>query len=231
MTTNQPDQLRIYIIRHGETEWTVSGQHTGSTDIPLTLKGEESVRRLGDQLRDVNFSHVFTSPMLRARQTCQLVGLAMQAGTDVDLREWNYGDFEGQTARQIILARPDWNLFRDGAPNGEAPLEVSHRADRVIHRLRELQGNIAIFTHGHFGRCLGVRWIGLGVETATCFLLGTVSVSILGYQHNCADEPAIYLWNSTELESKDLRAPVLMSMQQKALERWENEGGEEAKTA
>src|SRR5688572_32078742 len=133
--------MQLYLIRHGETAWSLSGQHTGRTDIPLTAQGEERVRELAECLRTVTFSRVFTSPRQRARRTCELVGLGAVAEIEPDLAEWDYGDYEGQRSIEIRKHRPDWNLFRDGCPHGESPTGVSDRADRLIARLGALQGN------------------------------------------------------------------------------------------
>jgi broad specificity phosphatase PhoE len=204
MTTSSPMPLRIHLIRHGETEWTLSSQHTGRTDIPLTEQGEQDARKLAAQLRDVRFSRVFTSPRQRARRTCELVGLEAVAEVEPDLAEWNYGAYEGQRSADIRKGRPDWNLFRDGCPRGESPVQVSERANRVIARLRALAGNIAIFSHGHFGRVLAARWIGLPVRQAQHFVLSTASLSILGYEHNLLEESAIVLWNAVSNEMVDI---------------------------
>ena len=187
---------RVYLVRHGETAWSLTGQHTGRTDIPLTDKGEGDARELAERLRGVSFSRVFTSPLQRARRTCELAALNKVAEIEPDLAEWDYGDYEGQRAGDIRKGRPDWNVFRDGCPNGESPAQVSKRADRLIARLRMLEGDLAIFSHGHFGRALAARWIGLQIEQAQRFLLSTASLSILGYGHNLAEEPAIVLWNA-----------------------------------
>ena len=187
---------RLYLVRHGETAWSLSSQHTGRTDIPLTEQGERDARELAERLRGVNFSRVFTSPRKRARRTCELVALNKVAEIEPDLAEWDYGDYEGQRAGDIRKGRPDWNVFRDGCPNGESPAQVSKRADRLIARLRMLEGDLAIFSHGHFGRALAARWIGLQIEQAQHFLLSTASLSILGYGHNVAEEPAFVLWNA-----------------------------------
>lgn len=196
--TSRPSVLsRLYLIRHGETAWSLSGQHTGRTDIPLTDQGEQDVRKLAERLRAVKFSRVFTSPLQRSRRTCELAGLDEVAEIEPDLTEWDYGDYEGQFSLDTRKKRPDWNLFRDGGPRGESPTQVSERADRLIARLRTLEGNIAIFSHGQFGRALAARWIGLGVGQAQHFLLSTASLSILGYEHNLAEEAAIVLWNAT----------------------------------
>ena len=222
--------MNLYLIRHGETAWSISGQHTGRTDIPLTAQGEQDARTLAEALRAVRFSRVFTSPRQRARRTCELVGLDAAAAIEPDLVEWDYGDYEGRRSVDIRKRRPDWNLFRDGCPHGESPADVSDRADRLITQLRTLQGNIAVFSHGHFGRVLAARWIGLSVRDAQHFLLSTASLSILGYEGNSADESAIALWNAVssntlasgpELDARDLGATAITN----AIERWENEGG------
>ena len=192
-----PGELsRLYLIRHGETAWSLSGQHTGRTDIPLNEKGEQDARKLADRLRVVRFSRVFTSPLQRARRTCELAGLADVAEIEPDLMEWDYGDYEGQYSSDTRKKRPDWNLFRDGGPHGESPAQVSERTDRLIARVRTLEGNIAIFSHGQLGRVLATRWIGLPVQQAQHFVLSTASLSILGYEHNLAAESAIVLWNA-----------------------------------
>ena len=190
---------RLYLVRHGETAWSLSGQHTGRTDIPLTEQGEQDARELAERLRGVSFSRVFTSPLKRARRTCELADLNKVAEVEPDMAEWDYGDYEGQRAGDIRKGRPDWNIFRDGGPRGESPAQISERADRLIAKLRTFDGDIAIFSHGHFGRVLAVRWIGLGIEQAQHFLLRTASLSILGYGHNFADEPAIILWNAVSV--------------------------------
>jgi len=187
---------RLYLVRHGETAWSLSGQHTGQTDIPLTDQGERDARELAERLRGMSFSRVFTSPLQRARRTSELAALNKVAEIEPDLAEWDYGDYEGQNPAEIRKVRPEWNVFRDGCPNGESPAQVSKRADQLIARLRTLKGDLAIFSHGHFGRVLAVRWIGLGIEQAQHFLLSTASLSILGYGHNLAQEPAIVLWNA-----------------------------------
>jgi broad specificity phosphatase PhoE len=188
---------QIYLIRHGETAWSLSGQHTGRTDIPLTENGEKEARGLADRLRAVTFSRVITSPRRRAQQTCELAGLGAVAEIDPDLAEWDYGDYEGQRSKEIRQGRPHWDLFRDGCPRGESPAQVSDRADRVTARLRALEGRVAIFSHGHFGRVLAVRWIGLPLSEARRFLLHIASLSILGYDHNSIEEPVITLWNAS----------------------------------
>jgi len=185
----------IYLIRHGETEWSLSGQHTGRTDIPLTPKGEAAARGLGVRLKNVAFAHAFTSPRRRAIDTWKLSGLDPAAETRDDLAEWDYGDYEGLTSAEIKARRPGWNVFADGCPNGESPEDVSARADRVIRWLRAYDAPVAICTHGHFGRALGARWIGLPIIDAGRLLLSTASVSILDFEHGQKDRPAVLLWN------------------------------------
>jgi broad specificity phosphatase PhoE len=189
--------LELYLIRHGETEWSSSGRHTGRTDIPLTRLGEEHAAWLSRRLAGAGFTHVFTSPRSRARRTCELAGWGAAAIAEPDLAEWDYGDYEGMRSGEILKARPGWNLFRDGCPNGESPLQVSERADRLLGRLRALDGNVALFSHGHFGRVLGTRWVGLPVADAGRLQLDTASLSILGQEHG---HPVIKLWNERPAE-------------------------------
>jgi broad specificity phosphatase PhoE len=199
--TGVPNLLsQLYLMRHGETAWSLSGQHTGRTDIPLIEQGEQDARKLADRLRTVKFSRVFTSPLQRARRTCELAGLGDLAEIEPDLAEWDYGEYEGLRPVDIRKTRPDWNVFRDGSPGGDSPAQVSERADRLIARLRALEGDIAIFSHGHFGRALAARWIGLEIWQAQNLLLCTASISILGYEHNVAEVPAIVLWNVVSKE-------------------------------
>lgn len=187
---------RLHLIRHGETEWSLSGRHTGRTDLPLTARGEGRARELGDRLRNVQFARVLTSPRLRARQTCELAGLAAGAEIEPDLAEWDYGDYEGLRTADILSSRPAWNLFRDGCPNGETPAQVSVRADRLIARLRRLEGNVALFSHGHFGRVLAVRWIGLSAIEGRHLLFGPAALSVLDFEHDDSESPVIALWNA-----------------------------------
>jgi probable phosphoglycerate mutase len=222
---------RLYLIRHGETAWSISGQHTGRTDILLTARGEQDARELGERLRAMKFNRVFTSPLQRARRTCDLAGLGSAVEIEPDLREWDYGDYEGRRSMDIRGRRPDWNLFRDGCPNGESPSQISDRADRVVARLRALEGDIAIFSHGHFGRVLAVRWMGLPIAQARHLLLSTASLGILGYDHNRVEEPAIVLWNAglnriSDMVPKQRIADKEALAGKKAIERSENEGGE-----
>ena len=188
--------LRLHLIRHGETEWSLTGQYTGRTDIPLTAHGEDEAHEVGQRLRGIPFAHVLTSPLQRAQLTCGLAALGPKPQIEPDLTEWNNGDDEGHTPADVLQSRPGWNLFRYGSPHGETPSQISARADRLIARLRTLDGDVALFSHSHIGRVLAVRWIGLPVEQAERFLLGTASHSILCYEHGCVDQPAIELWNS-----------------------------------
>ena len=188
--------LRVHLIRHGETAWSLSGQHTSRTDLPLTEPGESAARQLGQRLRGIAFGRVFSSPRLRARQTCELAGLGAVAEIEPDLAEWDYGDYEGRRTAEIQVTRPAWNLFRDSCPNGESPDQIAARADRLIARLRLLDGDVALFTHGHMGAVLGVRWIGLPTEEGVHFPLGTASLSRLASVPNHPDVPVIALWNS-----------------------------------
>ncbi len=187
---------RLYLIRHGETEWTLSGRHTGLTDIPLTGHGEAEARELKALLEHVTFSAVLTSPRKRARRTCELVGLGPIAEIEPDLEEWHYGDYEGKLSVDIRKSRPDWNLFCDGCPNGETPAQVSARADRLVARLCTLDGNVALFSHGHFGCVLAARWIGLPVADGQHLWLSPASLSILSYRPTSPDGRVIALWNA-----------------------------------
>jgi probable phosphoglycerate mutase len=185
----------IYLIRHGETEWSLSGQHTGRTDIGLTANGEAQARRLRPLLQGVDFAHVFTSPATRARQTCLLAGLSDAAQVEPDLVEWDYGEYEGKRSADIRLTMPDWNVFRDGAPGGETCDQIAERADHLIARLRRLNGNIALFSHGQFGPSLAARWIGLPVVEAAHLYLDTASLSVLGTNPHHPEISIIRSWN------------------------------------
>jgi broad specificity phosphatase PhoE len=185
----------VYLARHGETAWSLSGQHTGMTDLPLTERGERNARRLGERLRGLTFARVFASPLRRAARTCELAGFGAVAQVDPDLVEWNYGQYEGRTSADISRERPGWQLFRDGCPGGETPEEVGARADRVVGRVRAVPGNVLLFSSGHFLRMLAVRWLGLGPKwPGNNFFLSTASLSALGYEHNLS-QPVIRLWN------------------------------------
>jgi broad specificity phosphatase PhoE len=184
----------VYLARHGETAWTISHQHTGRTDIPLTDRGEGNARSLGLRLHGMSFDRVLVSPMQRARRTCELAGFGAQAEVDPDLLEWDYGRHEGLTTAELRKERPGWDLFRDGAPGGESVADVGARADRVVARLRLIEGRTILFGHSHFFRVLAVRWLGLPIYDGRLFLLGTASLSLLGYDHS-RDEPVTRLWN------------------------------------
>jgi probable phosphoglycerate mutase len=187
----------VYLARHGETAWSLSGQHTGLTDLPLTETGERVALRLGERLKVLNPAKVFTSPLQRARRTCELAGFGTVAEVDSDLVEWNYGDYEGRRTADIRLERPDWQLFRDGCPGGESPQQVSVRAGRVVTRVRAIEGDVLLFSSGHFIRMLAARWIGVEEPThAAAFMLSTASLSALGYEHS-RSRPVIRLWNDT----------------------------------
>jgi probable phosphoglycerate mutase len=186
----------IWLARHGETAWSLSGQHTGLTDLALTERGERNARQLGERLRGLTFAKVLTSPLQRAARTCELAGFGAVAEVDRDLVEWNYGDYEGRTSADIHRERPDWQLFRDGCPGGESPSQVGARADRVVSRLRAIEGDVLIFSSGHLLRVLAARWLGLEAAGGRHFLLGTASLSALGYEHDLS-QPVIRLWDET----------------------------------
>jgi probable phosphoglycerate mutase len=190
--------LSAYLIRHGETEWSLSGRHTGRTDIPLTTHGEEEARTLQSRLGNIDFTAVLTSPLQRARRTCELTGLCAAPVIEPDLAEWDYGAYEGLRSPEIQRERPDWSVFRDGCPGGESPAQIADRADRLIARLRSRrEGAIALFTHGHFGCALAARWIDLPVIEGQHLLLSTASISILGQHPTHPEVPVISLWNAT----------------------------------
>lgn len=187
----------VYLARHGETAWSLSGQHTGLTDLPLTEHGKRTARRLGERLKGLTFAKVFTSPLQRARRTCQLAGFGAEAEIDPDLVEWNYGEYEGRRGDEIRAERPGWNLFRDGCPGGEMPEQVSERADRVVERARAINENVLLFTSGHFMRVLVSRWLGLEpTVNSRHFMLSTASLSALGYENDLS-RPVIRFWNDT----------------------------------
>ncbi|MBC7708707.1 MAG: histidine phosphatase family protein [Rhizobacter sp.] len=196
MTETVAIPLKIHLIRHGETEWSLSGQHTSRTDIALTAQGEQQARELGQRLRGIDFTRIFTSPRKRAQQTYALSGLTGVSEIEPDLAEWDYGDYEGQRSADIRAARPGWNLFRDGCPNGESPAQVCQRVDRFIDRLRASIGDVALFTHGHLGSVIAARWIGLSITNAENLPLATASLSVLAFKANNAGVPVIALFNS-----------------------------------
>jgi len=185
----------VYLARHGETAWSLTGQHTGRTDLPLTARGERNARRLGDRLRSLAFAKVYTSPLQRAARTCELAGFGAAAEVDPDLVEWDYGQYEGRRTDEITAERPGWELFRDGCPGGESPEQVGVRADRIVERLRPVTGDVLVFSSGHFIRVLAARWIGLRASApGRRFLLSTASLSALGYEHS-RSQSVIRLWN------------------------------------
>jgi probable phosphoglycerate mutase len=190
---------KAYLVRHGQTEWSLSGQHTGRTDIPLTADGEANARRLGERLAKIKepIQIVLTSPVRRARRTAELAGFGDRAEVEPDLYEWDYGEYEGRRTADIHRERPDWQLFRDGVPGGETLAQVAARADRVIARVRATGGNALLFSSGHILRVLAARWCGCDATAGQYFYLSTASLSTLGYEHNLQG-PAVHLWNDQE---------------------------------
>jgi len=189
--------MNVFAIRHGETLWSLTGQHTGTTDIPLTDNGRRLAERMRPVLTKNAFELVLCSPMQRARETCELAGLSDKAAVDSDLMEWNYGEYEGLTPEHIHKIIPGWLIFRDGCPGGETPEQVGMRMDRVIARCRAVGGDIALFAHGHVLRVLAARWIGLPPGGGEHFLLDTGTLSVLGYYR---DAPAVRIWNGPFIE-------------------------------
>ena len=187
------EEQKVYLLRHGETEWSLNGQHTGVTDIPLTENGRMAARLLKPILAKLTFTLVLTSPLQRARETCELAGLGQFANVEPDLIEWNYGEYEGLKTEQIRLTRPGWSVFRDGCPGGESPEQVGARADRVITKVRTAAGNVALFGHGHFTRVIAARWINLSANYGENFLLDTATLNILSYYR---ESPAFQIWNA-----------------------------------
>jgi probable phosphoglycerate mutase len=186
----------IYLARHGETAWSLTGQHTGLTDLPLTERGERNAQRLGKRLEGVAFAKVVTSPLQRAARTCELAGFGGMAETDLNLIEWNYGDYEGLRSVEIREKDPNWQLFRDGCPNGESTAQVGARADLVLTRLRAVEGDVLVFSSGHFLRVLAARWLGLEPASGRYFMLRTASLSAIGYE-NTQSQPVIQFWDDT----------------------------------
>ena len=186
----------LYLARHGETAWSLSGQHTGLTDLPLTKRGERNARQLGKRLKGLSFARVFTSPLQRAARTCELAGFGGVAEVEPGLLEWDYGKYEGRTTADIHREHPGWYIFRDGCPDGESPEQVGARAGRVVSRVRAVQGDVLLFSSGHFLRVLAARWLGLEPGAGRYFLLSTASLSALSYEHNLS-QPAIRLWDDT----------------------------------
>ena len=190
-----PDAHPAHLARHGETEWSRSGRHTGRTDLPLTPAGEDAARRLGERLRGRAFALVLSSPLIRAWNTCELAGFGGAAERDADLMEWDYGTYDGRTTADIKAENPAWDLFRDGCPEGESAASVASRADRVIARLRSAGGPTLVFSSAHLLRVLAARWCGQEPSFSRFLLLDTGSLSVLGYAHNSRREPAIQVWN------------------------------------
>ena len=186
----------VYLARHGETEWAITGQHTGLTDLPLTERGERNAQALRDRLYGLHFAQVFTSPLQRVSRTCELAGFGDRAIVDHDLVEWDYGEYEGRRTPDIHKERPDWQLFRDGCPGGESPEQVALRADRIIRRVREVGDNVLVFSSGHFLRVFAARWLELDVTMGRFFMLSTASLSEVSYEHKLS-QPAIRLWDDT----------------------------------
>jgi probable phosphoglycerate mutase len=186
----------IYLVRHGETAWSRSGQHTGLTDLPLTERGEQNARQLGPRLAGIPLARIFKSPLQRASRTCELAGFGAIAETDPGLVEWNYGDYEGLRTAEILARRPGWQLFRDGCPGGESPGQVAARANSVLERVRSIDGDVLLFSSGHFLRMLAMRWVGFEPVAGGFFALDPASVSLLGFEHTIS-QPVIQYWNDT----------------------------------
>jgi broad specificity phosphatase PhoE len=188
--------VSVFAVRHGETAWSLTGQHTGTTDLPLTDNGRRLAERMRPTLAGAPFALVLVSPLQRARETCELTGLSDRAVIDTDLAEWNYGAYEGLTPAQIHEVAPYWLIFRDGCPGGETPAQIGERVDRVIARARAVEGNVALYSHGHLLRVLGARWLGLPVSAGQHFLLDTGTLSVLDYYRGI---PAVKTWNAPVL--------------------------------
>ncbi len=199
--------LRIYFIRHGETAWSLTGQHTGRTDLPLTPDGEVMARGLAATFQGIEFSLVLTSPRLRARETCELAGCAAGALTEPDLAEWDYGEYEGLRTAEIHQRHPHWDVWEDGCPGGEMPADVCARADHLIARLRDLTGAVALFSHGQFGRALAARWIGLPAAQGQHFALAPASISILSFETDHPHRRVVALWNATSRDGVPSAVP------------------------
>jgi probable phosphoglycerate mutase len=187
------ENQKVYLLRHGETEWSLNGQHTGVTDVPLTENGRLAALHLQPILANEIFTLVLTSPLQRARETCELAGLGKPANVEPDLIEWNYGEYEGLTTEQIRMTRPGWSVFRDGCPGGESPEQVGARADRVLTKVRTAKGDVALFAHGHILRVLAARWVNLSPDYGEHFLLDTATLNVLGYYR---ESPAFKIWNA-----------------------------------
>lgn len=187
--------MKACLVRHGETAWSLSGQHTGLTDLALTPHGEDQSRGLGERLQSMGITRVLVSPRLRARQTCDLAGLGAASEIEPDLAEWDYGDFEGRRTVDIRQDHPDWDIWRDGCPGGESTADIVVRTDRLIGRLATMKGIVALFSHGQFGAALAARWIGLALVEGRHFPLHAASVSLLGIDASHADRRVVELWN------------------------------------
>ncbi len=187
---------KVCLVRHGETAWSLIGRHTGLTDLGLTPHGEEESRALAPRLRTLAFTQILVSPRLRARQTCALAGFGAGRRIEPDLCEWDYGRYEGLCTLDIQRERPGWNIWRDGCPGGESPADVTARADRLIARLCSMQGSVAVFSHGHFGAALAVRWIGLALVEGQHLSMHTASVSLLGMDPHHEGRRTLDLWNA-----------------------------------
>ncbi len=190
--------VNLWLIRHGETEWSLSGAHTGRTDLPLTAEGERQAEALRPRLAGHQFALVLTSPLQRARRTCELAGLGAAAQLEPNLTEWDYGAYEGKSSEEIHRTRPGWSLFRDGVPDGETVQQVGKRADAVIARAlsevaQRASGDVALFAHGHILRIIGACWLGLPPAGGAYFALGTAAISVLGYEH---ENRVIQHWNT-----------------------------------
>ncbi len=195
----------VFLIRHGETEWSLKGRHTGVSDIPLTEHGRQLARLWQPYAATRTFALVLTSPLQRARQTCELAGLGAQAQVDSDLKEWDYGEYEGRTPQQIRALQPDWLIFRDGCPGGESPPQGGARVDRVIARIRATAGDVVVFAHGHLLRVFAARWLGLGASAGVHFLLETATLCVLSSYHGV---PAVKRWNAPLVMGQERQSPV-----------------------
>lgn len=198
----------IYLARHGETAWTITGQHTGRTDLPLTERGELDARRLGGRLVGLTFAKVFTSPLRRAMRTCELAGFGSVAQVDPDLDEWDYGEYEGRLTRDILAEQRDWHLFHDGCPGGESPQQIAARATRVVERVRSVGGDVLVFSSGHFLRVLATCWLDIAPINAQSLMLSTTSLSVLGYEGS-SSHPAIQLWKDASHVPKSSEQPSI----------------------
>jgi probable phosphoglycerate mutase len=184
----------VVLVRHGQTDWSLSGQHTGRTDVPLTGVGRRNAELLGERLAGREFTRVLTSPLSRAADTCRLAGLGERAERRDELLEWDYGEYEGRTTAEIREQHPGWLLWRDGCPGGEFAADVGARVDRVVEELRGEEGDVAVFAHGHLLRVLTARWLGLPPEQGTSFALSTAALCVLGWER---EVPVMWLWNDT----------------------------------